>query len=110
MPLPETNPAHIYRACLRECGYLPLPQCRLYMRKFTVERFRNFIPRQSPGAGKLHGINKGPAPPVLPPEKIDRLLHLARKYASVLKHANQGFDTQLEKVLRMSYGRVGPHK
>ena len=102
MPLPEINPAHIYRTCLRECGYLPLPQCRSYMRDFTIKSFRNFIPRQS--------LGKGPKPPKLSSEKITRLLHVARKHASVLRRANQGYLVQLEKILRISYGRVGPRK
>ncbi|KIW63209.1 hypothetical protein PV04_10073 [Phialophora macrospora] len=103
---PESNPVHIYRACLRECSYLPLPQCRSYMRQFTIDKFRRFIPRRS---GKIKRNNVGNFP-VLAPEKVTHLLRLARKYAAVLRRANEGHTGQLEKVLRMTYGRVGPNK
>ncbi|EXJ54081.1 hypothetical protein A1O7_09418 [Cladophialophora yegresii CBS 114405] len=109
MPPPESNPLHIYRACLRECSYLPLPQCRSYMRKFTIEKFRSFIPRRS-GRNKPGRKNNPGNAPVLAPETVTHLLRLARKYAAVLRHANHGHTPQLQKVLRMTYGRVGPHK
>ena len=110
MPPPETNPAHIYRACLRECGYLRLPECRAYMREFTIQKFRNFIPRQSPRKRRDGRTDNEPPKSHLPPEKIVRLLQLARKFAAVIKRANGGYSTSLEKVLRMTYGRVGPQK
>ncbi len=100
MKPPEHNPVHIYRACIRECTYLPLPQCRSHMRKFTEEKFRALIPRRPPGT-RL---------PQYAPEKASHLLKLARKYAALLKHANQGYSVQLEKVLRITYGRTGPDK
>ncbi|KIX97653.1 uncharacterized protein Z520_06431 [Fonsecaea multimorphosa CBS 102226] len=105
MPPPETNPLHIYRTCLRECSYLPLPRCRAYMKKFTIDSFRRWIPKHPGGRSrKLHG------PQNLGPEKVTRLLHQARKLASTLRHANQGYIIPLENVLRMSYGRKGPRR
>ncbi|KIW83109.1 hypothetical protein Z517_02353 [Fonsecaea pedrosoi CBS 271.37] len=116
MPPPETNPLHIYRACLRECTYLPLPQCRTYMRKFTIDSFRRWIPRNKGPEGKSRtarrggGSGGGGRQQDLPPEKVTRLLHQARKLASILRHANQGYINPLENVLRMTYGRKGPRK
>ncbi|KAJ9614224.1 hypothetical protein H2200_002360 [Cladophialophora chaetospira] len=70
------------------------------MRRFTIDKFRNLIPRRPVGT-KL---------PEYPPERVARLLKLARKHASVLKHANEGYTTQLEKILRNTWGRSGPRK
>ncbi|KIW94755.1 uncharacterized protein Z519_04732 [Cladophialophora bantiana CBS 173.52] len=109
MPPPETNPLHIYRACLRECSYLPLPQCRAYMRKFTIDGFRRWIPPKDcvgRSCSKAHSAGGRH----LAPEKVTRLLHQARKLASILRHANQGYIVPLENVLRMAYGRKGPRK
>lgn len=75
------------------------------MKKFTVDSFRTWIPRQPQGE-----------PPITPrwktvsPEKITRLLYSARKFNSVLKHANQGYLDHLDKVMRMTFGRIGPKK
>ncbi|EXJ71011.1 uncharacterized protein A1O5_06004 [Cladophialophora psammophila CBS 110553] len=109
MPPPETNPLHIYRACLRECSYLPLPQCRAYMRKFTIDGFRRWIPPKDP-VGRSRSKAHGAGGRHLTPEKVTRLLHQARKLASILQHANQGYIVPLENVLRMTYGRKGPRK
>ncbi|OCT46145.1 hypothetical protein CLCR_01232 [Cladophialophora carrionii] len=79
------------------------------MRKFTIDKFRSFIPRRS-GKNKPGKKNNVGNNPVLAPEKVTQLLRLARKYAAVLRRANDGHATQLEKVLRMTYGRVGPNK
>jgi hypothetical protein len=79
------------------------------MRQFTIDKFRSFIPRR-PARTKLDKRNNVEHIPVLAPETATHLLRLARKYAAVLRRANQGHTTQLEKVLRMTYGRVGPNK
>ncbi|OAP55020.1 hypothetical protein AYL99_10720 [Fonsecaea erecta] len=78
------------------------------MRKFAVDGFRRWIPRAHPSGGgrsrKPHGGRD------VAPEKVTRLLHQARKLASTLRHANQGYITPLENILRMTYGRKGPRK
>ncbi|KAK4948608.1 hypothetical protein LTR10_012612 [Elasticomyces elasticus] len=43
------------------------------------------------------------------PKQI-HLLYRGRKFLSTLKRANEGYTTPLEKVLRMTYGRIGPRR
>jgi hypothetical protein len=74
------------------------------MREFTIEKFRKFLPRQATSRPNRH------VPPHISPEGATHLLHRARKYASTLQRANQGYLTPLLRILRMSYGRIGSNR
>jgi hypothetical protein len=113
MPLPEFNPLHIYRACLRECSYLPLPECRSYLKQFTTSKFREAIDRLSKShdgsVSKIQSPRQGERR-TLVTDTISQALHRARKHAALLRHANEGYLHALEKVLRMTWGRTGMRK
>lgn len=97
-----TNPIHIYRALLRECTYLPLPQCRSSIKSYVTTSFRRWMPKYN-----VPRTNTG--------REIDfskqvHLLRRGRKFLSTLQRANEGYTAPLEKVLRMTYGRIGPRR
>lgn len=77
---------HLLRATLRECTYLPDPIARDYMRNHIISRYRavSYRPKAGPQAA-----------------------HAARNALSVLRRANEGYSRPLEKVLSLSYGRIG---
>ncbi|KAJ5176568.1 uncharacterized protein N7482_002445 [Penicillium canariense] len=79
----------LLRATLRECSYLPDPIARGYMREYVVNRYRRS--RQS------HRSD---------PE----LARTARHGLSLLQRANEGYQRPLERVLLMSYGRIGKRR
>ena len=78
---------HLLRATLRECTYLPDPIARNYMKDHIISRYRA-VSSRSPKAG---------------PQAV----HAARNALSVLRRANEGYSRPLEKVLLLSYGRIG---
>ncbi|OOQ83823.1 hypothetical protein PEBR_32899 [Penicillium brasilianum] len=79
----------LYRATLRECTYLPDPIARGYMREHVVHRYRR--------SQKSHRSDL-------------ELARSARQGLSVLQRANQGYQRPLERVLHMSYGRIGKRR
>lgn len=81
---------HLLRASLRECTYLPDPVARSYMRGYVVDRYRRGSENTSrPGNQKLQQARHG---------------------LSVLRRANEGYQVPLEKVLFLSYGRIGKRR
>lgn len=103
-PRPITNPLHLYRHCLREASYLPLPSCRAYVKDYIVSSFRRWLPKHGPKPGKSNtGLE-------ITFQKQVKLLHRGRKFCSMLRRANDGNLSPLEKVLRMTYGRAGPRR
>ncbi|KAI1612817.1 hypothetical protein EDD36DRAFT_246108 [Exophiala viscosa] len=97
-----TNPSHLYRALLREATYLPLPQCRSTTKSYITTSFRRWTPKYT-----TPKTNTGNDIDFL---KHVQLLSRGRKFLSTLKRANEGYTTPLEKVLRMTYGRIGPRR
>jgi hypothetical protein len=81
---------HLLRASLRECTYLPDPVARSYMRDYVLNRYR----RASDKLGRPES------------QKLQR----ARQGLSILRRANEGFQLPLEKVLFLSYGRIGKRR
>lgn len=86
---------HLFRALLRESSYLPDPIARGYVHDHVVQRFRrydkpgkdqnNILWRSARRRSALHGL-------------------------STLRRANEGYSKPLEKVLRLSYGRIGKRR
>ncbi|KAK5218314.1 hypothetical protein LTR72_008915 [Exophiala xenobiotica] len=97
-----TNPTHLYRSLLREASYLPLPQCRTFIKSHITTSFRRYIPKYHKGTTRTGNPN--------PFSRQVELLHRGRKFLAGLKRANEGYILQLEKVLRMTYGRIGPRR
>lgn len=82
--------SHLLRASLRECTYLPDPVARSYMRDYVLDRYR----RASDHLGR--------------PER--QKLQRARQGLSILQRANEGYQLPLEKILYLSYGRIGKRR
>ncbi|KAJ5105032.1 hypothetical protein NUU61_002379 [Penicillium alfredii] len=82
---------HLLRATLRECTYLPDPIARHYMHHEILARYRAAA---SPGRSQ-------------PAHLLSRK---AKSKLSLLKRANAGHPSPLEKVLLTSYGRVGKRR
>jgi hypothetical protein len=97
-----TNPTHLYRSLLREASYLPLPQCRTFIKSHITTSFRRYIPKYHEGTTRTGN-------PIFFSRQIE-LLHRGRKFLAGLKRANEGYILQLEKILRMTYGRIGPRR
>src|SRR5271170_410895 len=95
---PRTNPIHLYRALLRECTYLPDPRARTFFQNYTISSFRKYLPKIR---SWRHNI---------PLERQVRLLDRGRKQLSMLRRANEGYLKPLEKVLMITYGRVGKRR
>ncbi|OJJ41856.1 hypothetical protein ASPWEDRAFT_99516 [Aspergillus wentii DTO 134E9] len=93
--VPREHWRHLYRATIRECSYLPDPIARQFMQKHCTERFRRYwnSPELRSDFYRQHRLRKD-----------------ASKNLSVLQRANQGYSKPLEKILRMSYGRVGKRR
>lgn len=77
---------HLLRASLRECSYLPDPIARVYMHDYVLHRYR-----------RSHRSN-------LPPMQM---IHTAKVGLTLLRRANEGYPRPFEKVMMMSYGRIG---
>ncbi|PGH23974.1 hypothetical protein AJ80_02036 [Polytolypa hystricis UAMH7299] len=91
-PVPHWR--HVYRALLRESGYLPDPIARPYMHNYVRLSYRENWPKIIPNSaaspyGQIHLERK------------------ARKLLSLLTRANEGYLKPLERVLMLSYGRAG---
>ncbi|KIW14114.1 hypothetical protein PV08_06895 [Exophiala spinifera] len=100
-----TNPVHLYRSLLREATYLPLPQCRTFVKDHITASFRRYLPKYANSdAPKSRSGNP------ITFERQTKLLHRGRKFLSSLRRANEGYTAHVEKVLRMTYGRVGPRR
>ncbi|MCJ1259935.1 hypothetical protein MMC24_007774 [Lignoscripta atroalba] len=92
---------HLLRGLLRECTYLPDPASRTYLHSYIVSRFRKH--KQS--------VVHLPAEQIVPLEgRQHNHLREARKALNALSRANAGHPKPLEKVLALTYGRIGKRK
>lgn len=80
---------HLLRATLRECTYLPDPIARTYMHGYVLDRYRRAFKSKQPEA---------------------KLIHTAKKELSRLRRANEGYPRPLDRVMMMSYGRIGKRR
>lgn len=95
--VPPAQWRHLLRASLRECSYLPDPIARGYMHDYILQRYRRFAP-------------KGKKPENLDIRRQSRLRRAAKHTLSVLQRANEGYLKPLERVLQLSYGRIGKRR
>ncbi|KAJ9630371.1 hypothetical protein H2204_008436 [Knufia peltigerae] len=102
-----TNPIHLYRSLLREATYLPLPQCRTFIKSHITTSFRRYLPKYSQNN---HEEPKSRSGNSLTFDRRTKLLHRGRKFLSSLRRANEGYTAHVEKVMRMTYGRIGPRR
>lgn len=89
---------HLFRALLRESSYLPDPIARKYMRRYVVSSYRNYVPKYPKAEVEVT------------PQRQIRLRRRAKKTLSVLERANEGYNKPLERVLLLSYGRIGERR
>lgn len=92
------TPLHLLRALLRECTYLPDPVSRSYMHRYVVSSYRVYCPQRWLPCVEV------------PPARRIRLLHRARKSLSLLRRANHGQIRELQRVLLLTYGRIGKRR
>lgn len=114
LPEPRTpsqlKSLHLFRALLREATYLPDQAARSYFRRYIVARFKSYHP--SPAG---HVPNKSPTgfkrrKPAVLDARTRPMQRLAQKRLNYLRRANQGEVSCLERVLYMTYGRMGPRR
>lgn len=95
--VPPEQWRHLLRATLRECSYLPDPIARGYMRDHVRERYR-------------HHAYKYKNPASIPVPKQFSLRRTARHALSLLQRANEGYLRPLERIMLLSYGRLGKRR
>jgi hypothetical protein len=104
-----TNPIHLYRSLLREAGYLPLATCRSYIKDYIKQSFHRHHPQRDrarfPSPGAPPQAHKGNRELTL--QRQTALLKRGREFHSILVRANQGSLKPFEKILSMTYGRIG---
>lgn len=102
--------AHLFRALLRECTYLPDPRSRAYVRKYVVDRFRKYHPSRAPANERRKSNNVSTTVTLssrpLEPRTLG-LLQQGQKGLEFLRRANAGRCAELTRVLRFTYGRLG---
>jgi hypothetical protein len=98
MVSPPTSPLHLFRSLLRECTYLPDRRARSYMHNYVLWSYRTYLPK--PKAWRK---------PIEFKRQV-KLLHRGRKWLSMLQRANEGYPKPLEKVLMLTYGRIGKRR
>lgn len=87
---------HLLRGLLRECSYLPDPAARAYLHPYIVSRFREYHPHRG---GKQASLKRRKG-----------VLENGKKQFRLLQRANQGELRPLEKVLLVTYGRIGKRR
>ncbi|KAI5304646.1 hypothetical protein KEM56_006202 [Ascosphaera pollenicola] len=85
---------HVFRSLLREAAYLPDPIARRYMRSYILESYHFHWPHIVPRSSST-------------PHGQTLLERRARQLLSVLRRANEGYIKPLERVLLLSYARIG---
>ncbi|MCJ1483829.1 hypothetical protein MMC06_003997 [Schaereria dolodes] len=90
---------HLLRALLRECTYLPDSAARTYLHSYILSRFRKHrsLELYSNDIATLIGRQR-------------KHLRDARKALNTLSRANDGHLGPLEKILALTYGRMGKRK
>ncbi|KAJ5574115.1 uncharacterized protein N7459_008542 [Penicillium hispanicum] len=88
-PLDATQWRQLLRATLRECTYLPDPIARSYMRNHVMDRYRRARRSDRPES---------------------QMIQAAKRGLSILQRANEGYPRPFDKVMFMSYGRIGKRR
>lgn len=105
---------HLLRALLREATYLPDPSARSYFRRYIVARFKAYQPRQNAveskdtRAARLYqraGFKRHHDSIINGRTRV--MQRKAQKGLNYLRRANLGEWSCLEKVLLLTYGRLG---
>lgn len=120
---------HLFRATLREISYLPDPVARRYLREQYTARFRQNAfklrrarnpPREEQkqdqdeaDANLKKKIKRKPLVPYSSKPAIHLEAVLRRRanhFHHLLQRVNEGYLNPLERVLLLSYGRIGPRR
>lgn len=110
--IPPEQWRHLLRATLRECTYLPDPVAKEYMRKYVLNRYRAHAVRfqLDDSFRRRYPSQRVPHPWIT---NVVRQVHLRRRAnqtLSLLRRAAEGYLRPLERVLLLSYGRIGPKR
>ena len=110
---------HLLRALLREASYLPDANARTFFRRHILDRFkayqpgRNAVPTVTTGAGESGGSKHGGSKKgdiSLKEDRTRSLQRLAQKRLNYFRRANLGERACLERVMHLTYGRMGKRK
>lgn len=96
------NPIHIYRSILREASYHPDPNARTWLKQHASSSFRTNRDKLTKEYPKWTSIEKA--------RKETHLLSRARKFQSLLHHANHACPFHFRRTLNLVYGRRGPRR
>jgi hypothetical protein len=111
------QPVHLLRALLREASYLPDATARSYFRRYIVNRYKAYQPKQNATASfDIQAVDKyrhrsfKRRQIAIINERTRPLLRKGQKGLNFLRRANQGEIPCLQKVLFFTYGRMGRRK
>ena len=114
---PHSRSLHLLRALLREASYLPDPTARGYFRRYIVARFKAYQPRHSATASlAVHAVDRyrhssfRRRHQAVIDARAGQQQRKAQKGLNLLRRANQGEASCIEKVLWFTYGRLGRRK
>lgn len=98
-----TDVKHLYRALFRETSYLFDPNARTWCRAYISDSFRRHV---KPTSAKSP-LRSSECLERLPSQEESRKLKRGRKFLALLKRANLRQRLAIEKVLKLTYGRIG---
>ena len=101
----EKPTLHLYRALLRQTGYLPDSSARTFFHEYVISRFRIYHPKRIVSAG-----TKVQRRISLVENRQATLFKTARRGLLFLQRANDGHPRHLGKILAMTYGRIGKRR
>jgi hypothetical protein len=115
-PQPQTlsrlQPVRLLRALLREASYLPDANARRFFRRYIVNRFRAYQPAPDASQAvekKRHGFGKRRDIAIIQ-QRARALQYQGNKGLNYLRRANNGEYACLQKILFLTYGRMGKRK
>lgn len=116
-PASNLKSLHLLRALLREASYLPDATARTYFRRYIVNRFKAYQPKQNATASfDVRAVDKyrhrsfKRRKIAIINERTRPMLRKGQKGLNFLRRANLGELPCLQKVLYFTYGRLGRRK
>lgn len=108
----DNEARRLVRALLRECSYLPDSLARTRIKHQILSRFGRRARNNTKIFKRRDLLSSSECDPIQPAAKniIDSGFKKAYKALRQLQAANNGEIVQLDKVLRLAYGRTGPYR
>ncbi|KAF2639518.1 hypothetical protein P280DRAFT_470169 [Massarina eburnea CBS 473.64] len=113
----QLKSVHLLRALLREASYLPDDYARAYFRRYIVNRFRAYQPVQNASKSRdaqaieryTHRSAKRRHEGIIK-ERARAMQRKGQKGLNYLRRATLGEAPCLEKILLLTYGRLGKRR